>query len=110
MQKVASRLSKYPVGQKFCQNHSISLRFRDKQVFAFKAEIQDGCQKWREYNFWEKSPVESADTLWVKNFVEITQSCSISKINAFLGLCRNSRWPPEVAEKRIFEESCQKTL
>ena len=25
-----------------------------------------GRQQWRENNFWEKSPVNSADTLWVK--------------------------------------------
>ena len=43
MQKVASRLCGYP--QKLCRNRSISLRFRDKRVFAFNAEIQDGRQK-----------------------------------------------------------------
>ena len=31
--------------------------------YAFYAEIQDGCQKWRENDFCEKSPVDSADTL-----------------------------------------------
>ena len=30
---------------------TLSLRFRDKQVFAFNAEIQDGRQKWWENNF-----------------------------------------------------------
>ena len=30
---------------KCCQNRSISHRFQDKCVFAFYAEIQDGCQK-----------------------------------------------------------------
>ena len=72
------------MGQKFHQNHSISLHFRDKHVFAFKAEIQDGHQKWRENDFCEKLPVVSADTLWVKNFVEIALSRSASEINAFL--------------------------
>ena len=66
--KVASRVCIYPGGQKFCRNRSISLRFRDKRVFAFYAEIQDGHQKWRENNFCEKLPVHSTDTLWVKNF------------------------------------------
>ena len=51
LQKVASRLCIYPVGQKFCQNRSISLHFQDKRVFAFNAEIQDDHQKWRENNF-----------------------------------------------------------
>ena len=62
LRKVASRLCKYPAGQKFRWNRSISLCFWDKSVFAFKAEIQDGHQKWRENDFWEKSPVDSADT------------------------------------------------
>ena len=33
------------MGQKFRRNRSISLHFRDKHVFAFKAEIQDVRQK-----------------------------------------------------------------
>ena len=42
---------RYPVGQKVCRNRAILLRFRDKHVFAFYAEIQDGRQKWRENDF-----------------------------------------------------------
>ena len=71
------------MGQKFCRNHSISLRFRDKLVFVFKAEIQDGRQKCWKNDFCEKSPVDSANTLWVKNFVEIALSRSVSEINVF---------------------------
>ena len=33
--------------------------------------------------FFGKSPVDSADTLWVKNFVEIALSHFISEINGF---------------------------
>ena len=55
--------------------------------FAFYAEIQEGRQKWRENNFFvESHQIESADTLWVKNFVEIALSHSVSEINAFLCL------------------------
>ena len=39
------------MGQKLHQNRSILLRFRDKHVFAFNAEIQDGHQKWPGKNF-----------------------------------------------------------
>ena len=84
LRKVARRLYIYPVGQKFRRNRSISLRFRDKLVFAFTAEIQDGHQKWWENDFCKKSSVDSANTLWVKNFVEIALSRSVSEINAFL--------------------------
>ena len=40
--------------------------------------------------FWKNLPVDSGDTLWAKNFVEITLSCSISEINA--SFCKNLRW------------------
>ena len=42
--------------------------------FAFYAEIQNGHQKWRENEFWEKLQVDSADNLRVKRFVEIALS------------------------------------
>ena len=58
--------------------------FRFFCVLAFYAEIQNGQQKWWENFFWEKSPVDSADKLRVKNFVEIALSPSISKINRCL--------------------------
>ena len=45
LQKVTSRLRRHPVGQKFRLNRSISLRYRDKCLFVFNAEIHDGCQK-----------------------------------------------------------------
>ena len=48
MRNIASRLSGYHMGQKLLQNRSISLRFRDKRVFAFNAEIQDGRQNFRQ--------------------------------------------------------------
>ena len=48
-------------------------------IFVFYAKIQDS---W-ENDFWGKSPVDSVDTLRVKNFVEITLSRSVSKINTF---------------------------
>ena len=95
--------------QKFCRNRSILLRFRDKRVFAFTADIQDGCQKWRENNFGEKLPVDSADTLWVKNFVEITLSCSVSEINAFLHFMQKFKMADKSDGKIIFWGSCQKT-
>ena len=50
----------------------------------FMTEIQDDCQKWQENNFWEKSPIDSTNTLKVKHFVEITLSHTVSEINVFL--------------------------
>ena len=53
-------------------------------VFAFNSEIPNGYQKWRENDFWEKWPLDSADTLWVKNFVKIDLCCTVSEITVFL--------------------------
>ena len=86
LQKVANRLCRHPVGQKFRRNRSISLRYRDKNVLAFNAEIQDGRQKWQENDFCKISSVDFLDNLWVKNCVKIALSRSVSEINAFLHL------------------------
>ena len=103
--KVASRLCKYPVGQKFRQ---IAFRFQDKHVFAFKAEIQNVPQKWRENHFWEKLPVDSVDTLWVKNFVEIALSHSVSEINTFLRFMQKFKMAAKSGGKMIFGKSRQR--
>ena len=105
--KIASRLWRYPVGQKFRQNCSISLRFQDKQVFVFNAEIQDGCQKWQEKYFWEKLAVDCADTLCVKNFIKIALSGSISEISGFLRLTQKFKVVAKSGGKMIFAKSCQ---
>ena len=119
--KVASRRCRYPAVQKFCQNHSILLRFQDKGFLDFMQKfkmatksggktsfqnsrqqpisspiskinaflhftpIQDGHQKWQEKEFWEKLPVNAADTLRVKNFLPKSLYLAyVSEINAFL--------------------------
>ena len=97
------------MGQKFCRNRSITLRFQDKRVFAFKAEIQDG-QKWRENNFWEKVAVDSADTLQFKNFVEIALSHSVSEINAFFSFYAEIQDGRQKWQKNYFRGKLQKTL
>ena len=72
------------MGKIFRQNHSTSLHFRVKCIFVFYTEIQDGCHKWRENDFGENLPVDSADTLRIKNFVKIAVAHTVSEINAFL--------------------------
>ena len=100
--KNASTLCRYPVGPKFRRNRSISLCFRNKCAFAFYAEIQDGRQKQREKDFCERSPVDSADTLCIKNFVEIALSHSISEINMFLHLMQKFKMAAKSGGKMIF--------
>ena len=105
LQKVASRLCRYPADQKFCQNRSISLRFRDKLVFAFYAEIQDGHQKWRENDFGEKCLLDTAYTPQVKNFVESAVSRSVSEINSFLHFMQKFKMAIKSGGKTIFGKS-----
>ena len=62
LRKCASRLCRYSVGQNFCQKCSISHSLRDKCVFAFYAEIQDGRHKLQKNNFRLNVPVDSAVT------------------------------------------------
>ena len=73
----------------------------------FNAEIQDGRQQWRENDFPEKLPVDSADTLWVKILIEIGLSRSISEINAFLRLTQKFKMAAKSGRKMIFAKSGQ---
>ena len=62
--------------------------------FAFYAEIQ-------------KSPVDSADNLQVKIFVEIALSRSISEINRFLHFPQKIKMAPKSGRKTIFAKKSQ---
>ena len=87
--------------------HSILLCFQHKQVFVFNAENQDRCQKWQENNFSEKWVVDSAATLWVKNFVKIALSRSISEISGFVRLTQKFKIAGKSGRKTIFAKSHQ---
>ena len=78
--EVASRLCRYPVGQKFHRYRPISHPYQDKGVFAFYEEIQDGRPKWWENLLLEKTPVDSADTLRVKNSIETALSRTVKTL------------------------------
>ena len=58
--------------------------------------------KKRENEFWEKSPLNSADTLRVKNFVEIALSRTISEINTFLRFTLKFKMAAKNGGKTIF--------
>ena len=77
---------------------------------CFYAKIQDGGQKWWDYDFWGKSPVDSVDTLWVKTSVEITLPCTVSEINLFLCFMQKFKMAAKDGEKTIFGESRQYSL
>ena len=54
--------------------------------------------------FCEIMPVDSADTLWVKNFVEIALSRSVSEINMFLHFTQKFKLAAKSGGKMIFEK------
>ena len=58
----------------------------------------------------EKSPVDSAYTLWVQNFVEIALCRTISKINVLLHFTQKFKMAAQSGGKVIFVKSCQYTL
>ena len=73
-------------------------------LFELYTEIQNGHQNWRENDFWEKSPVDSANNLRVKNFMEITLSRSISEINTFLCFTQKLKMAAKSCRKTIFQK------
>ena len=94
----------------FTQKFKISHCSRDKYVFAFYAEIQEGHQKWRESYFCEMLTVNSPDTLRVKNFIKIARSRTVAKINEFLCFTLNFKIAVKNGRKAIFVKCRQYTL
>ena len=94
-----------------CKLESCFTREKENLLFfnkkLFYAEIQDGHQKWQENNLGDNSPVHSAVTLWVKNFVEITLSHTFIKINVFLCFTLKSKMAAKNGGKTIFGKSRQ---
>ena len=56
-------------------------------------------------DFWEKSSVNSADTLRVKNFVETALSRTVSEINAFLHFTQKFKMTAKNGGKTFFGKS-----
>ena len=59
--------------------------------------------------FWEKLPVDSADTLCMKNFVEILLSRSVSEINVFYAEIQDGRqkWWENVLLQKAASRICR---
>ena len=58
--------------------------------------------------FWEKWPLDSADTLQVKNFVKIDLRCTISEM--YFCVLRKFKMVAKSGKKMIFGKSRQETL
>ena len=106
MGKVARLFCRYPYGKKFAE---IALSRTVSKINAIYEEIQDGCQKWRKFDFCEKLPVDSVDTLGGQNFDKIAQSCIVSEINA-LCFTQKLKIAAKNGGKMIFGKSRQSTL
>ena len=59
-------------------------------------------KKWRESDFCKMSPVHSADTLRVQNFVEIALSHTISEMNVLLRFTQKFKMAAKSGGKAIF--------
>ena len=73
--------------------------------FSFYTEIQDGRQKLRENDFWKKVAEDPVNTLWIKKFIEITLSCTISEINTFLPFTQKFKMAAKNGGKNKFWET-----
>ena len=59
-------------------------------------------KKWWESDFCKMSPVHSADTLWVQNFVEIALSHTVSEMNALLRFTQKFKMAAKSGGKASF--------
>ena len=60
--------------------------------------------------FCEKSPVDSAYTEWVKNFVEIALSHFVSEVNVFLCFMQKFKMAAKSGRKRFLQEVSSRML
>ena len=63
-----------------------------------------------ENNFWQKVQDDSADTLGVQNYVEITRSHAISEINGVLHFTQKFKMAAKNGGKTILSKKCHRTL
>ena len=75
----------------------------------FYAEIRD-AYKMAQKQFWEKSPVDSADTLGVKTLDKIVLSCTVSEINAFICFTQKFKMAAKNGVIMIYGKCHQLTL
>ena len=80
------------------------LRFTQK--FKMPTNYENGAKNY----FWEKSPVDSADTLGVKTFDEIVLSRTVSEINAFMCFTQKFKMAAKNGGKMIYGKCHQFTL
>ena len=79
--------------------------FKDECVIfflSFYAEIQDGCKKWHDNDFLEKSPVLCRHPGAQKN---CSKSHNISEINVFLHFTQKFKMATKNGRKTVLRKS-----
>ena len=99
--------SVHHVGQNFIEIALFCTISEINAFLPFYAEIQDGRQKWQENNFWETVVDNSVYTLGVKNFVQITVSHTVYKINTFLRFKQKFNMASKVVGNPFLAKSCR---
>ena len=83
----------------FTQKFKIATKSCGKTIFG-KSRLAtiNGHNKWLENEFLGKWPVDSADTLWVKNFIRIALSSTIIEIHGFLHITQEFKMATKCRE------------
>ena len=91
----------------------IALSFTATKIISFLHFMQKfnmAAKKWRENDFWQYIADDSVCTLWVKNFVKMAVSHTVSKINAFLHFTQKFSMAVKNGGKIIFGKKLEITL
>ena len=98
----------------FMQKFKMAAKSGGKVIFCEKLPVDSADTLWVKNfvkiagkQFLGKDAIDSAYTLWVKNFVEITLSRSVSEINSFLCLKQKFKMAAKSVGKTIFAKSLQ---
>ena len=89
------------------QDGSQNLVPKINALLCFMQKLKMAAKSGRKAIFCEKSPVDSVDTLWVQNFVEIALSRTVSKINVLLRFRHKFKRVAKSGGKAIFAKSCR---
>ena len=84
------------------QDGSQNLIPKINAFFHFTQKFKMATKKWRQSDFCKMSPVHSADTLWVQNFVKIALSRTVCEINTFLRFTQKFKMAAKSGGKAIF--------
>ena len=98
-----------PFGSNIFTKIILSHTVTEINVFVHFTQKFKMAPKMTGKHFLEKSPADSADTLWVKNFLKIPLSHTVSKINVFLHFTQKFKMTAKNGGKTFLGKNCQQT-